>query len=75
MVVVLSQLEELQTESMVHSAPTLPAMVVLQMWLAVLQMQLMRWSARAPSAWAEVLSRSQLEELQTESMVHPIQAL
>jgi hypothetical protein len=39
---VLSKLEELQTESMVHSALTSPAMVVLLMWLAVLQMQLMR---------------------------------
>jgi hypothetical protein len=37
-----SQLEELQLESMVHSALTSPAMVVPPMWLAVLQMQLMR---------------------------------
>jgi hypothetical protein len=38
------QLEELWKESMVHSASTSPAMVVvvLQVWLAVLQMQLMR---------------------------------
>jgi hypothetical protein len=42
MVEVLSQLEELQTESMVHSVSTSPAMVVLQTWLVVLQMQLMR---------------------------------
>jgi hypothetical protein len=58
---------------MVHSASTSPAMTVLQMWFAVLQMQLMRRSAPALSALVKVLS--QLEELRTESMVHSARAL
>jgi len=42
MVEALSQLEELQAESMVHSALTSPALGLLPMWLGVLQMQLTR---------------------------------
>jgi hypothetical protein len=58
---------------MVHSASTSPAMTVLQMWFAVLQMQLMRRSAPALSAMVKVLS--QLEELRTESMLLSARAL
>jgi hypothetical protein len=53
---------------MVHSASTSLSRVVLQMWLAVLQMQLMRCLVRTLSMWADV--PLQLEELRTNSMAH-----